>query len=276
LIKSPETLGCHQFGRELLRTNDLDPVYVVLHRARLPTPDLCRWLLAYWCFYHAGTACVVAAGKTGYWERMTAAASSSSWPRCRERRHFRAENARKSVEWLRSRGVSALFGRLITAEGETVNARDLMDYVETWVGFGPWVAFKVADMVERLGLADVHFDPDTVMYDSPRKGAECLWLAEAEGKVAYAEEFIPEDVGNWAADRILRELSGLTAPPRHERPVGLQEAETILCKWHSYVNGHYRLGEDVEGLRAALGWAGKNWASRKMVAAGAAAGLWRG
>lgn len=49
-------------------------------------------------------------------------------------------------------------------------------------------------------------------------------------------------------------LSGLDgqAPPRFDRPLNVQEAETVLCKWKSYSGGHYEIGEDVAACREGL------------------------
>ena len=45
------------------------------------------------------------------------------------------------------------------------------------------------------------------------------------------------------------------APPFHDRPVGVQEVETIFCKWKSHVKGHYPLGKDTRELHHGLqGW----------------------
>jgi hypothetical protein len=59
--------------------------------------------------------------------------------------------------------------------------------------------------------------------------------------------------------RLLTEaFAGFSAPPRHDRPVGVQEVETCLCKYKSYVNGHYPIGKDSRELRHALtGWGSK-------------------
>jgi hypothetical protein len=52
-----------------------------------------------------------------------------------------------------------------------------------------------------------------------------------------------------------RKFSSFTAPPRYDRPVGVQECETILCKWHSHLNGHYPVGKDSrEILEHLRGW----------------------
>ena len=55
-MKTSTPLSVYDFGAQLLETKDLDPVYVMLHEADLGKPTLYRWLIAYWAFYHCGTA----------------------------------------------------------------------------------------------------------------------------------------------------------------------------------------------------------------------------
>jgi len=129
--------------------------------------------------------------------------------------------------------------------------------------------FKVADMVERLALAPVEFTVGAALYDSPRKGAELLW----EVTHGLGAAGLPE-AGPWALEYIVTSLSGHTAPPRQERPIGVQEAETILCKWHSYMGGHYHIGEDVAGCQQGLRWAARMTTAQSLLAAGKRGGLW--
>lgn len=231
-----------QFGEGLLRTGDLDPVYVAIYRARMPRTTLERFLLGYWAFYHCGTAAWIAEQPTGFWERFRTAAGSKDYPRCHERRHFRGENARKSTEDLAGRGMDSLFRPL---QGE-LTAGEVFQVVRSWYGFGPWIAFKVADMLERLNLARVSFDVSTIqLFDSPAEGADLLWQDLGRGEK-------PANLVPWAVGEILDRLGDWDAPPRDERKINIQEAETILCKWKSYRKGHYTIGEDVAGLRKSL------------------------
>jgi len=236
--------GLIEFGRELVETGDLDPVYVVLHEANLEPELLKKWLLAYWCFYHPGTASWIADGRVevAYWARMFQAARSKDYPRCPERRHFRGENAIKSVTYLMGTGLMSLLTPLLYK----TSASELIAYVQSWVGFGPWISFKVADMLERLGLVEVEFTEKEAMYDSPREGA-VLWY-DREGLPAAD---YPDKIAA-CLNEMRKAYAGLTAPPRHERPLGFQEFETILCKWKSHLNGHYAVGEDVEALERNL------------------------
>lgn len=262
------TQGCFDFGRQLIESQDLDPVYVLLYFCPEIYRDqetLERWLLAYWCFYHVGTASWIASGD--YWDRMYAAAGSKEYPRCPERRHFRGQNAIKSVTYLEHRGLASLF-RNFTFPVRRRSCGEVMKEVQQWVGFGPWIAFKVADMVERLNLAPIRFGTEDVyLFDSPKKGAERL------------RESLGEDVGGgrtetWAVERILAELGDLRAPPRDDRPIGPQEAETVLCKWYSHTKGSYEVGEDTEACRQSLLKFAKVRLCQNLLQAGRKADLW--
>lgn len=232
----------YTFGKKLLKTNDLDPVYVLLWEAKLDRITLNKWLLAYWCFYHVGTASWIV-DQPGYWEAMRTAAGSKDYLRCSERRHFRGENARKSVEYLCRRKLVPLF-----KFGKESTVAEIMKKVQTWVGFGPWIAFKVADMLERLDLCNVEFDTGAMfLFDSPKQGAELMREMYGKGK-----DISDVMVGARAVESILARLGNELAPPRYERKINVQEAETILCKWKSYMNGRYHVGEDIEACQKAL------------------------
>ena len=234
-------LGILEFGKQLVESGDLDPVYLILWRAKFNPIKLRRWLLAFFCFYHCGT-CSWIVDQPNYWAAMTEAANTSKHPRGTERRHYRGEAARKSMEYLRSRGVDGLFRGL---EGE-LELAEAMSYVTEWVGFGKWIAFKVADMLERLEICRINFSAtDTFLFESPREGAELV----AEN---YGDRIAKEDAPRWALAYLGKRLGKLLAPPRYERTLNGQEYETILCKWKSHLNNHYPVGHDLEELRLGL------------------------
>jgi hypothetical protein len=262
-----DSMGIYAFGRKLLRTNDLDPVYVVLQEANLEPPKLRRWLLAYWCFYHCGTASFISSDKRTFWLRMRAAAESKTFPRCNERRHFRGDLSIKSVDWLENKGLSTLFMPLQRDQG----LDSVMEYVTGWYGFGDWIAFKVADMVERLDIACIEFPLDSMfLFDSPRKGASTMFLRHGDPR-----GICPLDTGRWAVERLLERLGERLAPPRYERRVNGQEVETILCKWRQHVKGRYKIGQDIEEVRKSLKRFPKCTTSKRLLTAGKEAGLWQ-
>src|ERR1700750_3037416 len=98
-------LDIAEFGHHLFETGDLDPIYVALNRLNWSQPKLDRWLVAYWCFYHAGFACYAAEHKgIAYWQVLAKAAENEPtcpvgvrWPRGTERRHFRGQLALEAV-----------------------------------------------------------------------------------------------------------------------------------------------------------------------------------
>ena len=243
--QSSTKFDIYEFGNLLINFLDLDPVYVLLDGVSFPQEKLERWLLAYWCFYHMGTSSWIV-DQPNYWKAFRMAAESKDYPRCHERRHFRGANASKSVDYLSQIGVSRLWEGL---HGEPIELSKLTAYVTTWVGFGPWIAFKIADMLERLGIREVNFDDGAMfLFKSPREGAELLWSIERGEEVATKET-----KQQYAVDQILNHhLGTYLTPPRFERSINVQEAETILCKWKSYMGGRYKVGEDVESCRESL------------------------
>lgn len=267
-------MNCYEFGRKLIETKDLDPIYVLVWESQLDEKEMQRWLLSYWCFYNVGTACWIADAKGDFWEKMSVAAASKDYPRCHERRHFRGAVAIKAVEELRKRGLAALFDDCIQA---APNAANIMDVVRRWYLFGPWIAFKAADMLERLNVCPVEFETRTAFYDgSPTEGAQVLWRTEnCEADEPIWDASAKQQVTEWAAAHILNELGDLKAPPRYERTINVQEAETICCKHVSYLNGRYHIGEDVEACRKGLAWAStrRSLFSQRMYRAGKVGGI---
>lgn len=238
-----ERLGPRAFGTYLLDSGDLDPVYIGLHGLQLPPGGLAAWLVSYWCFYHAGVSCqLVGEEYERYWERMEELAGRRAGPRGTERRHFRGPKAPAAILYLKARYGSPLNVLEDLASGP-LTFGDISARVQQWPLFGPWIAFKIADMLERCAGVPVDFsDCELSMYQEPIAGA--LLVAEQEGW--------PFDLRDTV--RRLREIyGGRQAPPAFDRPVGLQEIETILCKFKSHWRGHYPLGKDTNELRHTLG-----------------------
>lgn len=244
-MKTKERLDIIEFGEQLLRTEDLDPIYCMLWASHLreDKEQLRRWLLAYWCFYHAGTSSWIVDQKD-YWKAMAVAAGSKDYSRSPERRHFRGRAAQDSVRYLHERGVDGLFSDL-----DVYDVGAVMEAAGEWTGFGPWISFKIADMLERLGIAPIEFDGgEMFLFDSPREAADLLYQ-----NYFFRAPKTAQEANKWAVDTLLSsELSEFLAPPRFERPINVQEVETILCKWKSHWNGRYHVGEDIESMRAAL------------------------
>lgn len=247
-------LGILKFGKLLLNTGDLDPIYIMLWRAKLTPKRLKRWLMAYSMFYHAGVASLLSNYRGAeFWDKAyKLALPESKTPRGSERRHFRGKAAQKSIAYFAKRypkGPEQAIDYLVRHSKGTVDG--VVSLVrKRWPVYGSWVGFKLADLLERLQIAPIRFPIKTLtMYSEPTKGAELVAEHMGWNKADESENTIQ------VVKHLIRKFEEYKAPPRYERPVNVQEIETILCKWKSHMNGHYPVGKDTIEIREALkGW----------------------
>lgn len=272
-------LTIEQFGEALLTSGDLDPMYLAVNKARLDYEQLNRLMLSYFCFYHLGAAARMAEARTAkdFWKMMLEAATYSpvkhpearAWPRGAERRHYRGDQARKSMLELDAAynkpkfNVAGAVGHFIGAANthdDFLTFGSISKAVQTHRGFGTWIAFKVADVAERVLGYDVDFkDCHLGIYKDPREGAAVALLAldpakgrEFAGKgweFPITDDQLERTVAHYATHFSKIKARGL------ERKVNVQEVETIFCKYKSHLKGHYPVGKDSEEIRHGLeGW----------------------
>lgn len=261
-------LSIEEFGAHLLETGDLDPVYIALHKMDLGYGHMARWLIAYWCLYHCGAASFISEfkGET-FWVKLMDAARNDQlaptgerWPRGHERRHFRGKQAMNAVGHLRLRYTErpekmvsfvAHKGTRLT-ENQAIPFKEVAERAQSHVLFGPWIAFKIADMIDRVLEIPVNFDEAAVfMFKDPRKAAFMLFRQRLKIPERYKIKDEHEAI-HTAVEYLTEHFKSYQAPPLNDRPVGLQEVETILCKWKSHRNGHYPLFNDIDDIRGGL------------------------
>lgn len=259
-----QRLGVENFGDHLLDTGDLDPVYIALWDGSLSAFEVQRFLVAYWCLYHVGASCFVAEHEgQAFWQQLMLAAVNTEpaptggrWPRGHERRHFRGEQGVRAVRELTSRYerpeemVHYVMG---WAEREDPQPfTEVTARVREHRGFGPWIAFKIADMLDRCLGHPVDFSEAAVfMFKDPVKAALMVWRQKL-GMPDFAQPRDEAGAIHEVVEHLRMTFDHFTAPPQHDRPVGLQEIETVLCKWKSHVNGHYPLWNDTDEINAGL------------------------
>lgn len=273
--RSYPRLSIEDFGRHLLSTGDLDPVYIGVTRTSWDdAAHRDRWLVAYWCLYHCGAASAISEHSGAeFWQMLGHAAenvlSPSSllglpselqrWPRGHERRHWRGRQALASLQDLRGRYGDRPEG-MVEAIAEAANKdsrfKNVSDFVQIHKGFGPWMSFKIGDMLDRLEIQRVDFtNADVFMFTDPVKAAELLYREREQllpSVTVRTEAIIPGVVAY-----LVGEFKDFLAPPSMDRPVGLQEVETVLCKWKSHKNGHYPLFNDIDEIQSGLAaWSG--------------------
>lgn len=233
------------FGQQLLETRDLDPIYCALVDANFDDKLLANWLVAYWCLYHAGVSSWIAE-QDDFWGALMLAAENrvaspvGGWPRGTERRHWRGKNAIESVESIRWKESTY---RIVKELARTTLTK-VMEEAQQYKGFGPWIGFKIADMVERVWDVPVKFDNAVVlMFDEPAKAADMVWKSQGHKGPPDRELIV---------STLIARFADYKAPPRYDRRVNIQEIETILCKWKSHMNGHYPVGKDIREIRHGL------------------------
>lgn len=265
-------MSIENFGDHLLSSGDLDPIYIALNRAVTDPAQKARWLIGYWCFYSAATASFLSEAEGHeFWRWVQVAAENKEpspadgrWPRGHERRHFRGANAEKSVADLRARYgprpeemVERIVQPWVEIRGgeqcvEPLDVKKVSARAQEHVGFGPWIGFKIADMVDRcLGVPVLFDNAHVFMFKDPEEAALKLWRL----KLNLPDSAKPKDravVLEGVTLHLQRHFRDHLAPPYNDRPPNIQEIETILCKWKSHMNGHYPLNNDIDEINAGL------------------------
>ena len=224
-----------EFGADLLDTYDLDPIYPM---AAMTIQDdeamLKRFCLAYWCYYDAGVSSYVAEHASKDFYKLMSE-GLKDWPRGMERRHFRGQAAIDSIKGLRNFGTPE---RVVDYMINGNTFQDISMHVQAFKLFGPWISWKIADMAERVLQIPVDFsDSNLGIYKDPRKGA--AFIAKVDKEYPITDDEL-DDVVNMMLD----EFHEFSAPPYQDRPVNVQEVETILCKYKAHCYGFYPMGND--------------------------------
>lgn len=273
-------LTVQEFGKRLIETGDLDPIYLMLNAGIKDESLLARWCLAYWMFYHAGVASKIAEAESGRFWDLCMGAEDKKWPRGTERRHFRGQAARlaivsaynkhpspeEAVRWAATGFRDPRVAHLVRNEPQHVT--EVMARVQAWTGFGPWIAFKIADMLDAVLGFPVDFrNSEHLWYDDPKFGA--VWVyAQGLGNGMATKEFaqgVWDNLQPKARTDLVTKIAGdlwlglhnVRRPPVGAGGLGaqIQEVETVLCKYKSHLNGHYPVGKDTREILHALdGW----------------------
>lgn len=233
-----------EFGRDLITTQDLDPVYTAIHGAGLEYEVRARVLLTYSCLYHLGASVAIGQYKgPEYWEALMVAAVNEGlkWPRGSERRHWRGQQALQTAHYFREKYKYPEDVVQHWAAGGDKSFTSVTERIKEIPRYGPWIAFKLADMLERVMGHSVDFGSCAFgVYKEPRAAAALILMGDSEKRIA------DKDLEAVMQRMLLPEhLGQLLAPPDFQRPINVQEIETCLCKYKSHVHGHYPPGKDT-------------------------------
>lgn len=234
-----------EFGKALINSGDLDPIYFIFNAdvsgVELSEVEQSQFLLAYWFFYHAGVASFLSGG-TESWFYERCERTFDQLPRGTERRHFRGTKALDAI---------LLIQQMFPKPQQVVEYVYQPTFQETKARvlklpmFGDWIAFKVADMIERCLRREIDFsDCELGFYETPAAAAPLI-----------APQIDCDPTVEAVAEKLNAILGENLAPPFFDRRVNLQEIETIMCKYKSYLKGSYFVGKDfAEILHHFDGW----------------------
>jgi hypothetical protein len=130
----------------------------------------------------------------------------------------------------------------------SLEAKAVISRASEHSGFGPWIGFKVADMIDALDIARVEQnDLSVFLYDTPRQSIlENLpnLPIDADG----SEERQLERAMLWLRDQ----LKDCRLPHRPSSAPDFFSIETVWCKHRSHRHGHYPIGHDIDEINHGL------------------------
>lgn len=234
------------FGEDLILTYDLDPIYPMVAATDMDDDMRKRWCLAYWCYYHAGVSSIIAESNVGNFYNVMRSGVAHGWPRGMERRYFYGDLANNTIDGLEKFGSPEKVVDTMIQHSDFGGANNA---VQSFYGFGSWIAWKVADMADRVLQIDIDFsDTSLNMYKDPKQGAAYIFKGDKKYPITEAEL-------DWVVWEMEAAFSGLYAPPFQDRRINIQEVETVLCKYKAHCYGFYPYGNDTIHVAKALeGW----------------------
>ena len=245
--RAPDVLPTWQdFGADLITSYDLDPVYPVIVATDMDVDMRKRCCLAYWCFYHLGVSSIIAERPSKYFYDEMRSQVTNKCPRGMERRYFYGDLAWNTIEGLEDFGSPESVVDMMTQHScfQSVNLA-----AQSFYGFGAWIAWKIADMADRVLQVELDFsDTNLNIYKDPKQGAAYILTGDKKYPIT-------EDELNGVVNEMETYYSGLLAPPFQDRPINIQEVQTVLCKYKAHAFGFYPYYNDSIHIHKALqGW----------------------
>lgn len=252
-------LHIKDFGRQLVATGDLDPVYIALNKSGWDVDRKLRWLVVYCAFYHCGVATYISEYKsTQFWRLMADAAKNIKpapigglWPRARERRHFRGDQALKALNcwYTRYPEPERMFLYIMGKRGSPF--QEVLNRALQHRSVGSWLSFKLVDLVDAcLGAEVDQSDVVSFFYSTPRDSAIRVWNEDIVNKPIHVTTNMV--MVEFVVRGLLHTFKELTNPHKLGQPLDVFCIETILCKHASHLSGHYPLYNDIREIHGAL------------------------
>lgn len=230
------------FGRRMLSSADIDPVYPVLKRIVDEKPTSQRsgdWLVVlYLAYYNVASACEVWLRYPEPDDALLHDHYMLKRPTGTERRGLRVPEkmATHLATWVH--GVSSVpFDQLRSYMGTNPFRNDYLiaEYLEAFPYNGRWASYKGCEVLHKvLGFPNAARDAGHAHSSGPRQGLGLFYRP------------VP---GN--TDKAVRELNAQTDDLLDRcghagLKLNVEELETLLCDFHSAAHGRYYVGHDAD------------------------------
>jgi hypothetical protein len=244
------------FGRELMRSRDIDPLYPVLSELmnilRLENQSARLWLtFLYVAYYHLPSALAIFAEQS-YPQSLSSRAIM--YPTGVERRNLRGGLALSHVEHYvirmrRAGGQEQWLARILRHKNAEQNYEAFWQCSQDIWGNGRWAAYKWSEILKKVHGYPLSAPDLRLQYCSgPRDGLAYLLNMQEVSDISYLNEAAQqlkdwmENEGNWQDD------------------LDWEALETILCNFNSLRKGKYYVGHDIDELQQRiLEASGQQW-----------------
>lgn len=247
LVAPENPMGYFEFGKTMLGYSDHDFSHVAMANAAWTRQETDMVFLAYRFFMHIGTACWIAdAGSVeGFWQRLEA--EYDTLPRKIDRHQTRGVSGWRTINQVRA--ISDDPSKVLDfwyPDGATyTDVYPKIMAVHDWGKSNAWHNFDMAErtLPQRHLRAVTLREAELYMYDYP-------W----EVLATYVDENY--QTSSAVAARMLAEFdrAGVVTPPFGDRPISMQELETVLCRYRKYRKGGYVFGKDKKTVIKNLLW----------------------
>lgn len=227
------------FSRYLLESGDIDPDYIFIReyvkKLKLSKTFLFNWICLKVVVYNS-------VNELHYLIHEVPFSKLQFGAERRKSKHFAQQYNSALIKEVSKYGSPEKF---VCHLQEMPNPLDGIKLVN---GYGPWAAWKFIDLLDCCAGYD--FDLSKVdfrkAYVFPLKGL--LMVNNMEEDVKLLDD---DKIYHKCMDRvnfILKSLGKVKTPNNGFKGVRINEVETLLCKYHSYMHGHYYPGEDIVKL----------------------------
>lgn len=230
-------LSFEQFCVEILKTGDIDPDYLFYKNMTQDFTEQVLFDLIHikLCVYKTESELLIKFHGKGF-DDVKYGAERNKSKRTAEKTYLNIKALHKKMPYeqfkMKTNGLSY---------------RTFNKFVKQANGIGDWASWKYADILNQVLGFKIQFSANDFIlgYEYPLKG-----LLLVSGKPENVSLY--KDIGEFKKDvnSLEKRLSAIQGKYVDMfDPTCAAEYETLLCKYHSYVHGHYKPQEDITKLR---------------------------